>query len=303
MSALEDKLSNYKKPSSDAEKEKQNRAERMVREATQNWSGFQDIGLLYLPKGSYHNNTNVRSDSDVDIAVIHDGFHYYDDSELTAYHKIGGKVTFSHYPELSFRAELESTLVDHFGAEGCDLTGNTAITIKPNSGRVSTDVVPSFMFRKYYYDARGNIEFHLGTKTYRKDGMTVVNYPNQQHLNGITKNNRTGKRYKYMVRILKRLENDLVAAGKIDELPSYFMECLVYCVPDPRFGSNNPTALTDDLKSVLQYIYWGVTTSGIASAWLEPNEIKPLFGAGQPWTMPQAKELCEQVWLHLGLDK
>jgi hypothetical protein len=144
--------------------------------------------------------------------------------------------------------------------------------------------------------------YHLGTKTFRKDGSAVFNYPKQQHSNGVAKNNRTGKRYKYMVRILKRLENDLVVAGKIDELPSYFMECLVYCVPDSQFGSNSDTPLTDDLKSILQFIYWGVTTSGIASEWLEPNEIKPLFNAEQPWTMAQAKELCEQAWSHLGLE-
>jgi hypothetical protein len=302
MSALEDKLNNYKKPSSTTEKDKQERAERMVRLATQAWSASQGIGLLYLPKGSYHNNTNVRSDSDVDIAVIHDGMHYYDDSALASHHKINGRVTTKHYPGLSFRKELEVALVKQFGADGCDITGKTAITINANSGRVNTDVVPSFLYRKYYYDALGNVMYHLGTKTYRKDGSAVLNYPEQQHANGVAKNNRTGKRYKYLVRILKRLENDLVAADLIDELPSYFMECLVYCVPDSRFGSSTSTPLTDDLKAVLAHIHHGVTTPGVASSWMEPNEIKPLFDAGQPWTMVQAKELTEQVWSHLGLE-
>lgn len=298
---LEDKLNNYKKPSSDTEKDKQDRAERMVRDAVSGWEGFKNIGLLYLPKGSYANNTNVRVDSDVDIAVIHDGFYYYDDSNLDERHKIHGSVTIEHFPGTTFRSELELALVDAFGTSDCDTSGNTAITISGNSGRVNTDVVPSFMFRKYYYDEFGNITFHLGTKTYRKDGSTVINYPEQQHSNGIAKNNRTNKRYKYMVRILKRVENDLVVAGLIDVLPSYFMECLVYRVSDMCFGHTGNTPLTDDLREVLAYIN-NAAENGNAALWLEPNEIKPLFDNGQPWSVEDAKNLTVKAWNYLGLE-
>jgi len=82
MTALEDKLTQYTAPSSDTEQDKQNRAEHMVRKAVEGWSGFDDIGIRLLPKGSYKNNTNVRVDSDVDIAVIHKGFNYFNDDAL-----------------------------------------------------------------------------------------------------------------------------------------------------------------------------------------------------------------------------
>jgi hypothetical protein len=302
LTELEDKLNRYKEPSSPTEKEKQDRAERMVRDGVEAWQGFEGISLRYLPKGSYKNNTNVRTDSDVDIAVIREGLYYYNTDLLRPEDAAPiNAVPSSSLPLLgiALRGELEKALCEKFGS-ACDTTGNTAITVSENSGRVSADVVPSFPYRLYYYDSLGQITFVEGTKTFRKDGSQIVNYPEQQYSNGVARNNATSRRYKFLVRILKRLENDLVTAGKIDELPSYFMECLVYRVPNSYFGSASATPLTDDLKAVLVYIF-GSTDDGSAVSWYEPNEIKKLFESGQPWTMQDARNLTLQVWAHLGL--
>ena len=56
-------------PSSDHEKEKQDRALRMVKSAIDGWPAFKGVSYRIYAKGSYANNTNVRLDSDVDIAV------------------------------------------------------------------------------------------------------------------------------------------------------------------------------------------------------------------------------------------
>ena len=44
-------------------------AERMIKEAVRDHPGFADCSLTVYAKGSYANNTNVRADSDVDVAV------------------------------------------------------------------------------------------------------------------------------------------------------------------------------------------------------------------------------------------
>src|SRR5262245_17664480 len=144
MTALEDKLNGYKKPSSDNEQAKQDRAERMVRQAIDAWAGFNHISLRLLPKGSYANNTNVRQDSDVDIAVIHQGFHYFNADALRPTDKpSGGGVSIPHLDGADLRAEPEKCLCAKFGVE-CDTTGKTAVTIRESSTRVSADAVPSF---------------------------------------------------------------------------------------------------------------------------------------------------------------
>lgn len=275
----------------------------MVRDGVEAWKGFEGVSLRYLPKGSYKNNTNVRADSDVDIAVIREGLYYYNTELLKP--EDAAAVNAGPGSSLSlqgpaFRVELEKALCAKFDS-ACDTTGKTAITVSENSGRVNADVVPSFPFRLYYYDPLGRVIFAEGTKTFRKDGSQIENYPEQQYSNGLAKNNDTGRRYKFLVRILKRLENDLVIAGKTTELPSYFMECLVYQVPNGYFGSLSTTPLTDDLKNVLAYIY-GATDDNTAVSWYEPNGIKKLFEAGQPWTIQDARNLALQAWAHLGFS-
>jgi hypothetical protein len=301
MTALEDKLNRYRQPSSENEQAKQERAERMVRQAVDKWSqDYANISIKHVPKGSYTNNTNVRQDSDVDIAVVRTDYHYFDVSALRPEDRHSGSGTSYPLEGLQFRNSLAQSLKSRFGAN-CDTTGSTAIELKENDGRVSADIVPSFEFRKYYYDAVGNISFHVGQKVYKTDGTTVFNYPDQQLINGRTKNLATGKRYKQLVRILKRAENDLVDAGKIEPLPSYFMECLMYRVPNAHFNHTGTTPLTDDLTAAIRFIWNATKEDGAAQNWLEPNEIKSLFGGSQKWTMADAHDLTLKVWQLFGL--
>lgn len=65
-------------PSSDYEKDKQDRALRMVKSAIDAWPAFNGVSYHIYAKGSYANNTNVRLDSDVDIAVQNRECLYYE---------------------------------------------------------------------------------------------------------------------------------------------------------------------------------------------------------------------------------
>lgn len=69
MTELEKKLSAWTGPSSLTEKAKQDTTERMIRDAIGRHSPLEGVRLKVYAKGSYRNNTNVRSDSDVNIAV------------------------------------------------------------------------------------------------------------------------------------------------------------------------------------------------------------------------------------------
>ncbi len=303
MTALEEKFGRYAKPSSEYEKDKQDRAERMVRGAVDKWASDEGVTVWYMPKGSYANNTNVRLDSDVDISAIHGGFHYYDDSALSYNDKMSGSgVTITHFGELSFRRSLGASLKSRFG-DACDNTGKTAIELAENSGRVKADIVPSFEFYQYYYNSSGRVDYHKGHKVYRLDGTSVVNFPEQQLANGRAKNTATGGRYKKLVRILKRVENELVTAGKIEALPSYFMECLMYVVPNGRFGDTGTTPLVSDFTSAVAYIFSKVKQGESGAALYEPNGIKSLFSSSQPWTVDDARKLILAAWSYYELDK
>ena len=110
----------------------------------------------------------------------------------------------------------------------------------------------------------------------------VVSYPQQHHRRGEKKEKVTNYRFKRTIRMFKAARNRLVEKGalKKEDAPSYFIECLLYNVPDDRF------------RPELVPTYLGVLT-WLKTAKLKdfqcPNGQVPLFGQGrEQWTSDKA---------------
>jgi hypothetical protein len=78
-----------------------------------------------------------------------------------------------------------------------------------------------------------------GSRIFPKTGLGFENFPDQQLSNGNAKNNRTGTIYKKGVRVMKRVENAMVEENAHREVPSFFIECLVYNCPDSIFARSS----------------------------------------------------------------
>jgi hypothetical protein len=294
MTALEDKLAGWTGPSSATEQEKQDRAERMIRDAINAHDPFQTLSRNVYAKGSYANNTNVRSDSDVDIAVKCGNVIYFEQAEP------GAAPTSTAYTgewtPTKLRTELIAALRSKFGSD-VDTSGNTAVQVHSSSARVSADVVPCFEYHYYFSES----SFREGAKVFKTDGTSVVNYSTLQLRNGRAKNTLTNQAFKKTVRILKRLENVMVDAGYHREVPSFFVECLVYNCPDVIFGRSSWTAV---VKGVLAHIYTsleGAEPNDEGERWLEVNEAKFLFSGVQKWTREDARDFAFAGWNYLKL--
>ena len=124
-----------------------------------------------------------------------------------------------------------------------------------------------------------------------------MNWPAQQLENGQALNEATGHRYKKYVRALKNAENALVAANLIKELPSYFMECLVYNVPttDLTHGS-----LDEGFAATLWSLWQKLENGSAFDEYQEPNELKWLFKGHPKWTVQDAVGLVAATWNYLG---
>ena len=90
---LEDQLKGWTGPSSPTEQDKQDRTERMVREAVAAHKAFAGCSLTVYAKGSYANNTNVRTDSDVDIAVQCHEAEYWDEATPGTHKSSGSYIS------------------------------------------------------------------------------------------------------------------------------------------------------------------------------------------------------------------
>ena len=120
--SLEDKLSRWTGPSSDTEQEKQDRTERMIRQAIDSHEPFDNCSFKVYAKGSYANNTNVRSDSDVDIAVECTEVLYWEEEEPGI--STPGKPYEGIWTPAKLRSELVAALKDTFPNQ-VDATGST----------------------------------------------------------------------------------------------------------------------------------------------------------------------------------
>lgn len=295
MATLEDKLSGWTGPSSDSEQEKQERTERMIRDAVSAHPAFNNVGLSVFAKGSYANNTNVRTDSDVDIAVKCTEAEYWEEAQPGLRPSNSGTYQGKWTPEL-LRSELTAALVAQFGKDAVHTSNSTAIFVKSNTARVDADVVPCFSFRRYM--PGGNDR--LGTMIFKKTGDRIINYPDQQLREGRAKNTNTGNSFKRGVRVLKRLENVLVAEKRCKELASYFIECLAYNCPDAAFAHST---WTETVKAMLAAIWsntQGEEPSEQSMRWLEVNRCFFLFHSQQKWTRADARAFAQAAWTYLG---
>ncbi|WP_459651456.1 nucleotidyltransferase family protein [Kitasatospora sp. Ki12] len=287
-------ISTWISPSTAAEADRQARAERMVKEAIAAHGALDDVrsSITVAAKGSYPNNTNVRSDSDVDIKVQLNSLYYYDFAPGVVPNRSSSSYTGRWTPTL-LRQEVGKALVNAFGS-GVDDSHNVAFYVPPVAGsRPNVDVVPCFEYR-LFTDGAG-IGFHTGSVVYGRDGKRIVNWPELQLTNGRAKNSNTGNRYKFVVRVLKSVENELCRQKLIEAVPSYFCECLIYNVPDAVLKAGD---LDDAVREALADVY-SQLGSRSATMW-EPNRMKLLFGPQQKWTVDTARELVGQAWVYLG---
>lgn len=301
----ESTLRSWVKRPSNNEDNKRDRTENEIREALAASNALNGVNYKVYAKGSYANNTNVRLDYDVDVAVECTDFFYYSNDGAAADIRKQSLLASAiveykgGYTNADFKADVETALVNYYGRSAVK-RGNMAIRVRERKTTLPADVVPCYEYHyNYDLDSRGQPIFHQGTRVYRDGGGYIHNWPSQQRLRGTEKNNRTGRRYKRMVRALKRLENQLVSSNLIEDLPSFFIECLVYNAPDSCFNHAN---YTDDMREILATIFNNTMSAEACRDWVEVSERKWLFRPSQGWNYRQAHDLADAGWDYIGYE-
>jgi len=147
-------------------------------------------------------------------------------------------------------------------------------------------------------------------------GQRISNSPVQHYISGCAKNDRTGRRYKRVVRIIKRIRNhmaenfDLPQAtrDRAKNMPSFLIESLVYnCLDTDHFQN---ALVYDDVVAVLRHLSYVLANRGNGAAllgastwawWYEVNGLKPLFGPEQTWTVGTAAEFIGLAKEYMGV--
>lgn len=215
---------------------------------------------VYL-QGSYANSTNTRSDSDVDIVVQLNSTYSPDTSRLSAPDLQTQQAYFirADYLWANFRQDVLNALTSHFGLLAVK-SGPKCIKVAGNDTRVPADVLPCIQHRQYRtFTVANQDDFVEGVKFWTADAVgtqrEVINYPKIHIENGEHKNSddRTGGKYKHLVRIVKNIRRQLVDRHGLDRkrAPSYFIECAIYNVPDEHFQGDYQTSVAAVLDHIL----------------------------------------------------
>lgn len=227
-------------------------------------------------QGSYKNNTNLRRDSDVDLVVrltyklnpsvaALSGEQLHENASHQAAHR--------HWQ--SFRRLALRAMRDRYGDAATN--GRKTIKLAKDELHADADLVVTLTYKS-------GIGFYLPDEK-----RWVVSYPQQHHGRGSETEESTNGRFKRTVRMFKAARNRLVDSKALtkDDAPSYFIECLLYNVPDQLF------------KRKLAPTYVGTLD------WLETAKLKgfkcqngqvPLFGPGpEQWTADKARSFIRAL--------
>lgn len=222
------------------------------------WTGLNKN--IYL-QGSYRNHTNIYGNSDVDVVV-----------------------EFRATDLLSFQEFLE---LKHSVMDILAQRGNKSVTIGNKSAKVKrtpldADVV---VCQQAFVNSVECIRF------FAQDGRKIINYPKKHHDSGADKNKRTNETYKPTVRIFKNMRERLIRDGKLDSetAPSYFVECLLYNVPD----SNYINVCDCTVLNVLTWLAKNVNSDELECQ----NGQKSLYGdLPEQWSKVKAISFVLALW-------
>lgn len=183
-----------------------------------------------------------------------------------------------------------NALVFAFGSDA--KRKNKCIEVIGNSYRITGDVVPCFVHKRFSTLTTTEVE---GIQFFSDTGAKIVSFPKQHYQNGVGKTESTGRMYKRIVRILKVLNNNLIDSGKITEelASSFFIECLVYNVPNDQFIVGN---YTQTLKNVITKVYNDMGDPLIANKYLEVSGYKWLFGPDAKRAPENGREFMLKCW-------
>jgi len=184
-------------------------------------------------QGSYANDTNVRTQSDVDIAVVQEEI-------FTPKYRPG--IMDEHY---SFETSKETSLfkddvhrVLTAAFNGDVVRRDKSIKINGNTYRKDTDTVPCRRYRDYTNDYTNDPNnFIPGIIIFPDESDPIINYPEQHIENGRKKNSETKFLYKPMVRLIKQMrylmqDQDISSAFNVT---SFGLESLLWNLPNQIF--------------------------------------------------------------------
>lgn len=305
MKFTEAKLEEYSQPLSETEEKHCQNAIRMVSNSLKRL-GFSEEGNVIKPlfpdtysysielrnvsqnrkikllvQGSYANNTNVRTQSDVDIAVIQEEVFTTEYRKDTWYPQTDADYNFTKAPTpaIAFKDEVQICLEKDFGSDV--ERKNKSIKVHGNTYRKDTDTVPCGRYRDYRKDFSKDVNnFVGGIRIVPDHGSVIINYPEQHIENGRKKNTNTNHYFKKFVRIMKKMrylmqeDEKEIFRNAANGVNSFMLESLLWNIDDLWYLDNcGKYRKVYAFKLMIEFL---IVNQNNFKSYKEANGIKPL---------------------------
>lgn len=234
-------------------------------------------------QGSYRNTTNIYGDSDVDVVLALNETTTSNSASLTPHDRLLVPAGMpAQYTVQMFRNDVLASLRAAFGLNRVR-EGRRAINVNTGHGR-EADVIPSIVYYHYYRSGQLSGLYYYEGIAFLSGNQWIYNFPKQHIDNGQAKNIRTNGRYKPAVRMFKNARNGAVARKYLPaaDAPSYFIEGLLYNVPDNLFVA--------DFQQTFCGVFEFLHQRCVPNALMSQNGIIPLLGAtSTQWQLATAQ--------------
>jgi len=242
-------------------------------------------------QGSYRNSTNIYGNSDVDVVVQLTSTFYH--STLEENQQAALKFERAKYSLSQFRTDVIAALTKYYGSQLVDTSGSKSIKVLPASGRLKADVVVAATYKRYRSDL--TLEAEGITFWTIPDGVQLINYPKQHYDNGVAKNSDSNTRgwYKVTIRTYKNARERIYKnkPSLLGKYPSYFTECLLFNVPNGRFGGS----YQDNFRDTVNWLHEALN-SDTANDMACQNDLQYLFrNTPVTWNLATAKSYVAEL--------
>jgi len=255
-----------------------------IRNALDSYGWPNSVNFEVYLQGSYKNDTNIRRDMDVDV-VVELNSTFFNNLSKEQQERFG--FIPANYTWIDFRKDALNSLIDYYDRNRIS-EGNKSIKVQ--TSYLPADVVVCIQYRKYPSHPVNESDFAGGmTFCTRNENRQVINYPKIHYDNGVKKHQITNNQYKPTVRMFKNIRNYLVEKNYISKhlAPSYFLECLLYNVPNIKFEGT----YQEKFRNIVNWL-----SKANLGSFVCQNEQLDLFGnSPEQWSVDNAKKLIENL--------
>ncbi|WP_203901437.1 nucleotidyltransferase domain-containing protein [Virgisporangium aliadipatigenens] len=244
-------------------------------------------------QGSYANDTNIRGDGDVDLVIqlnlpLEEQLHELTPDEK---HEFWKSYESTDYGWEEFREDVLGVLRRRYFVHA----GRKCVGIHDLDSllRLPADVLPAIEYRRYRaFPSLAGEEYDEGV-FFRDLGdpqqRAITNFPKLHLTNGRAKNRRTGGRFKEVIRVSKNARLHESAGIAKGVAPSYFVECLLYNVPDKIYRASLSGAYVAAWRWLLEHL-------PEIRTFRCQNELVDIFGdLPDQWDLPAAETLIRAL--------